>query len=149
MLLPLLLILPAIAADAPVATAKVGVGLPELLHVEGGWRPRDDLEVGLRAGTVVFNVLVGPTVQWQALGAPRGHGLWVGGAARINPFADPVGIESGGETLRAMLEPAVSWRWVGEAGLLLDARAAALLYLDDGPAIGPDLTVGVGWAFGG
>ena len=63
-----------LAADsAPVASVTAGIGLAELFHVETGWFPAEDWEVHLRAGTVVFNALVGPGVTWTAKGAPRGH----------------------------------------------------------------------------
>lgn len=77
------------AMAAPVATVAGGVGLAELVHIEAGWLPREDLAVELHAGTVVFNVLVGPAVTWIALGEPRGHQMLVTGALRVNPLVSP------------------------------------------------------------
>jgi|GEM_PF-6383364 len=137
------------AADAPVATVTAGVGLAELLHVEAGWLPRDDLEVHLRAGTVVFNVLVGPGVTWRAMGDPRGHAWIWSGYLRVNPWAEPFGLVSGGETLRATTEVYTGYAYTAQGGFLVRARGGALVYLDDGLAAGPNVNVSLGYAFGG
>lgn len=47
-------------ATDPTDSVSASVGLAELFHVEPGWHPAADRVVHLRAGAVVFNVLVGP-----------------------------------------------------------------------------------------
>ena len=146
-LLPLLLAAAA-HAGAPVATVAVGSGLAEWAHLEAGWLVKDELAVELHAGTVVFNVLVGPFVTWTALGEPRGHQLLLSGGARLNPGVRPFTLKSGGETLAAAVETYVGYGYVGERGLLIRARAGGLFYGDGGFAAGPNLGISVGAAFG-
>ncbi len=134
------------AGAAPVnGNGLLAVGLPELVSAEVGLGLQDGWEVNLRAGAPVLNVLVGPGVQKRVWGDAVGHSAWVGGYARINPVVRPLGFTSGGDTLRAALEPAASYRYVGEHGLLVRVQASALLYWEDRLAAGPGLTVGVGW----
>ncbi len=136
------------AMAAPVATVAGGVGLAELVHIEAGWLPREDLAVELHAGTVVFNVLVGPAVTWTALGEPRGHQMLLTGALRVNPLVSPFTLKSGGESLAATGETYLGYGFVGERGLLLRARAGVLMYGDGGFAAGPNVGLMAGYAFG-
>ena len=105
------------AMAAPVATVAGGVGLAELVHIEAGWLPREDLAVELHAGTVVFNVLVGPAVTWTALGEPRGHQMLLTGALRVNPLVSPFTLKSGGESLAATGETYLGLRLCRRARL--------------------------------
>lgn len=136
------------APPPPRATVSAGVGLAELLHVEAGAFVRDDLELHLRAGTVVFNVLVGPGLTWRALGDPRGHAWLWSGYLRLNPWAEPFGLASGGETLRATAEVYTGYSYTTAGGLLVRTRGGALLYADDGLAAGPSVHLALGYAFG-
>lgn len=139
-----------VAQAAPVGFVAAGVGLPELVHVEGGVWLGPRLDVGLRLSNTVFNWEIGAQVDGVLLGeaidGPPRHGLVLSGRAQINPRT-PMTLASGGDRLGAVITLEPGYGYHGARGLLVRAGVGVLLYLDDGPAAGPNGTLSMGWSF--
>jgi len=123
----------------------VDIGMPELIHAELGFFPTDALSVEARYGNVILNHEVGiSATNWVAAGP---HHFIVSGEAMFNPSLSPLRLAGGGDTLASYLGVYAGWGYRGDAGFLARAQVGGIFYADNGFAIGPNGTLGVGWVF--
>jgi len=141
--------------DDPAVYVTVGVGLPAIAHAEVGFLPHPRLGVELRGSWVIFNPMVGLAVDgavWTSTGGARGHAFTATAELLVNPTLTPFTLVSHGETLGGTLGVYAGYRWMADSGFTVRAQVGGFGYLaftghDAGFALGPNATIGVGWAF--
>src|SRR5690349_11620978 len=114
------------AADNRLFVAG-GIGLPELVHLEVGYFVLDQLSVEVRAGTPVFNPMVGVGATY-ALGAPREgrpprHAALFAAQAMINPTLGGLTLVSGGERIAATVGLYAGYGFIADIGFYLRVLA--------------------------
>lgn len=141
--------------DTPAALhayVTAGVGLPELLHAEGGVFVLPRLSLGAHVGWVILNPEVGLEVTGYLLGTPVAgrpprHALTLQAQGMVNPAQRPLSLNSGGDRLAAYAGAYVGYAWTADVGFALRVHAGAVLYAEGGFAAGPNGTVALGWVF--
>ncbi|MBX7099370.1 MAG: hypothetical protein K1X89_16775 [Myxococcaceae bacterium] len=129
----------------------LGPGFPELLHGELGVLVNGRVSVEARVGWVVFNLQTGLAVTGWFLGEatdrPPRHALLGSLELRFNPTLQPMRLRSGGEVLAGSLGTYAGYGFTTEAGFSVRILVGALWSAEQSLAVGPNVTVGLGWIF--
>ena len=142
---------PAALAEArPRVDVSLGVGLPELLHAQLGYFVTPKVTLEARYANAVFNPVVGLGATYRMGrsldGQPPRHALLLSGHLMANPTR--MTLVSSGDTIGAYARPAVGYGFSARGGFTFRAEAAALVTVEsEGIGLGPDVSLGVGWAF--
>jgi hypothetical protein len=135
-------------ADEPYVS--VGVGIPELLHLDIGVELAPGFAGELRGAFTIGGPAVGLGFEGTAMGGThtqKGHALVAGGAVMTNPTLRPPRLASGGETIATYALVYGGYRFIAQFGLLIRANLGVIAYEDNGFAAGPSGTLAVGWVF--
>ena len=145
-----MLILLSVALAAPMhGFVTGGVGLPELVHVEGGWMATPRLDFGLRADLTLFSPCVGLQVDGllfgEATDRPPKHALLLSADLMFNPTNRPFSFTTHGESLGGYVGTYAGYAYTAPSGFLLRVYGGALFTDEGGLSGGPNAAISVGW----